>query len=121
MKAFLHHLAHEFETVIRDKPKLLLFYLFPLVFFALVGGFMTTVNPFFKESMLSAMLLFAFISAALLSYLAMAGFGVLIGVAAGNMNVSMLLGQLISIPSTILGGSMVPADMFPWLSREPPS
>ena len=185
MKAFIHHLAYDFKTGIRDKSKLLMFYLFPLVFFALVGGFMTAVNPFFKETMLPAMLLFAFMSAALLtlpsiilnaresgvfrsyringvpsasiifipvlgtavhmavvsaaisvagvalfggiaptnivgyaaaallSYLAMAGFGVLIGVAAGNTNVSVLLGQLIYIPSIILGGLMVPADLFP--------
>ena len=52
-------------------------------------------------------------AAAFLSYLAMAGFGVLIGVAAGNTNVCLLLGQLIYIPSIILGGLMVPADLFP--------
>ncbi len=185
MKAFIHHLAYDFKTGIRDKSKLLMFYLFPLVFFALVGGFMTAINPFFKETMLPAMLLFAYMSAALLtlpsiflnaretgvfrsysingvpsasiisipvigtavhmavvsvvmsvagvalfggiaptnlagyaaaallSYLAMAGFGVLIGVAAGSTNVSVLLGQLIYIPSIILGGLMVPADLFP--------
>jgi ABC-2 type transport system permease protein len=67
MKAFIHHLAYDFKTGIRDKSKLLMNYLFPLVFFALVGGFMTAVNPFFKETMLPAMLLFAYMSSALLT------------------------------------------------------
>jgi ABC-2 type transport system permease protein len=67
MKAFLHHLAYDFKTGIRDRTKLLMFYLFPLAFFFLVGGFMTQINPFFKDAMLPAMIMFAVMSAALLS------------------------------------------------------
>ena len=67
MKAFLHHLAYDFKTGVRDRSKLLMFYLFPLAFFFLVSGFMTQINPFFKDTMLPAMIMFAVMSAALLS------------------------------------------------------
>ncbi len=67
MTAFVHHLAYDFKTGIRDRSKLLMFYLFPLVFFVLVGGLMASVNPFFKQAMIPAMVLFAFMCSALLS------------------------------------------------------
>jgi ABC-2 type transport system permease protein len=185
MSAFLHHLAYDFRTGVRDKSKLLLYYLFPLVFFALVGGIMTGINPGFKDTMLPAMILFAlmsstllaippqfvqaresgvfrsyringvpsgsiisipvigtalhmavvavviciagaqlfggvppvriagFVLAGLLSYAAYAGMGVLIGVTAANENASMLLAQLLYIPSILLGGLMMPASILP--------
>jgi ABC-2 type transport system permease protein len=185
MTAFLHHLAYDFKTGIRDRSRLLMLYLFPLVFFALVGGLMASINPGFKETMIPAMVVFAvmcstllslpsllvnareagvfrsyringvpsasilsipvigtavhmavvsviiwavaarfyggaapqnvlgFVAVAGLSYLAYAGIGVLIGVAAGNTTVSILVGQLIYIPSIILGGLMVPPSGLP--------
>lgn len=185
MSAFIHHLAYDFKTGIRDRSKLLMFYLFPFVFFILVGALMSGVNPGFKQTMLPAMALFAFMCsallslpsllvsareagvfrsyringvpsasiisipvigtavhmaliaviitlagerffggtapaniagyalAALLSYLAYAGIGVLIGVAAGNITVCTLVSQLIYIPSIILGGLMVPLSILP--------
>jgi ABC-2 type transport system permease protein len=54
-----------------------------------------------------------FAAAAFLSYLAYAGIGVLIGVAAGNTTVSILVGQVVYIPSIILGGLMVPSSLLP--------
>lgn len=66
MSAFAHHLAYDFRTGIRDRSKLLMFYLFPLVFFALVGGLMTSVNPGFREVILPGMVLFAFMCSTLL-------------------------------------------------------
>jgi ABC-2 type transport system permease protein len=185
MKAFLHHFAYDFKTGVRDRSKLLMFYLFPLVFFVLVGGLMASVNPGFKQTMIPAMVLFAFmcaallslpsllvtareagvfrsyringvpsasilaipvigtavhmavitliitlagarffggvlptalpgfIAAAVLSYAAYAGIGVLVGVAAGNTTVSILVGQFVYIPSIILGGLMVPSSLLP--------
>jgi ABC-2 type transport system permease protein len=67
MKAFMHHLAYDFRTGIRDKSKLFMFYLFPIVFFALVGGLMTSTNPFFKQFMLPGMVVFAVMCSTLLS------------------------------------------------------
>ena len=67
MKAFAHHLAYDFKTGIRDRSKLLMYYLFPLVFFVLVGGLMASLNPGFKQTMLPAMALFAYMCASLLS------------------------------------------------------
>ena len=46
MNAFFHHFAYEFKTDIRDRSRLLMLYLFPLVFFALIGSLMTPLNPF---------------------------------------------------------------------------
>jgi ABC-2 type transport system permease protein len=185
MKAFAHHLAYDFKTGVRDRSKLLMYYLFPLVFFILVGGLMASVNPGFKQTMLPAMTLFAYMSSALLSlpmmlvtaretgvfrsyringvpsasivsipvistgvhmavisaviclagtrfyggtapssipgfvaaaalsYAAFAGIGVLIGVAAVSTTASTLLGQLLYIPSIILGGLTVPLSALP--------
>jgi ABC-2 type transport system permease protein len=185
MTAFFHHLGYDFKTGIRDRSRLLMLYLFPLVFFALVGGLMASINPDFKRTMIPAMVVFAvmcsallslpgllvnareagvfrsyringvpsasilgipvigtavhmavvaaiiwavatrfyggvapqkvlgFVAVAGLSYLAYAGIGVLIGVAAGNTTVSILVGQLIYIPSIILGGLMVPPAALP--------
>ena len=185
MTAFIHHLAYDFKTGIRDRSKLLMFYLFPIVFFVLVGGLMSSLNPGFTQTMIPGMALFAFMCsallnlpgllvnareagvfrsyrvngvpavsivtipvastavhmavvtvvitlagmrfyggvapsnvagfalAALLAYAMYAGIGVLIGVAAGNNTVSILVSQLVYIPSIILGGLMVPASMLP--------
>jgi ABC-2 type transport system permease protein len=66
MNAFIHHFTYDFKTGIRDRGKLLMNYLFPLVFFFLAGGLLTAVNPFFKYTMLPAMILFGLMSATLL-------------------------------------------------------
>jgi ABC-2 type transport system permease protein len=185
VSAFAHHLAYDFRTGVRDRSKLLMYYLFPLVFFALMGGLMSSVNPGFTRVIVPGMVLFAFmcsslltipnglvaareagvyrsyringvpassimgipvlstavhmaiilviiaaagprlfngtvpaslpgfIAAALVSYAACAGICVLIGVAAGNATVTILLSQLIYIPSIVLGGIMVPASILP--------
>jgi len=185
MGAFLHHFSYDFKTGIRDRSRLLMFYLFPLVFFFLVGGLMGSLNPYFLPTMIPAMVLFAFMCAALLnlpnvfvtaresgvfrsyringvpaasilaipvlgtlvhmaivgiivtvagvriyggsapaavlgfvagallSYAAYAGIGALIGVAAGSGTASILIAQVLYIPSIILGGLMVPTSILP--------
>ena len=50
MTAFIHHLAYDFKTGIRDRSKLLMFYLFPVVFFALMGGLMALGQPRFQAA-----------------------------------------------------------------------
>jgi ABC-2 type transport system permease protein len=190
MNAFLHHLAYDFRTGIRDRTQLLMNYLLPLVFFLLVSGLMASLNPGFRELMLPAMTLFAIMSSALLSlpallvgaresgvfrsfringvpsasllaipplgglvhmvvvaavialagprlyggalpasilgyaaagalsYAAIAGIGALIGVAAANDRATMMVAQVVYIPSIILGGLMVPsAALTPALTR----
>ncbi|HTO21687.1 MAG TPA: hypothetical protein VMQ10_04350, partial [Spirochaetia bacterium] len=67
MNAFLHHFAYDFKTGVRDRSRLLMFYLFPLVFFFLLGGLMGAINPAFLAGMVAAMSLFAFMCAALLN------------------------------------------------------
>jgi ABC-2 type transport system permease protein len=185
MKAFLHHLAYDFKTGIRDRTHLLMNYLFPLAFFLLVSALMVKINPGFSELMLPAMTLFAIMASALLglpgtlvnsresgvfrsfringvptgavlaipplgglvhmavvalvvaelgprlfggsgpvhpagyavavllSYLAIAGIGALVGVSAANNRATILIGQFIYLPSLLLGGLMVPQSALP--------
>jgi ABC-2 type transport system permease protein len=185
MKAFAHHAVYEFRSGFRDRGELLMTYLFPLVFFALVGGLMSKVNPLFGRTMLAAMTVFALMSSALLSLpstlvtaresgllrsyringvpawaalaapclanlahmiiittvfaaagslafgaslpeswpafiaawlivvASMSGLGCLIGAIASTSRTAILLSQLFFVPSIILGGLMMPADILP--------
>jgi ABC-2 type transport system permease protein len=67
MNAFLIHFAFELRTGIRNRVLLFLTYLFPLVVYVMLGSFMTSVNPTFRETLIPAMLLFAVMSGTLLS------------------------------------------------------
>lgn len=62
----LHHLRHELRAGVRDPAVLLLNYLFPLGFYALVSAVMTRINPLFADALLPAMVLFAALSGPLL-------------------------------------------------------
>lgn len=66
MNAFLNHFMFELKTGIRNKTLLLMNYLFPLGFYAMMGLMMTKLNPLFLETMLPGMVIFAVIAAALL-------------------------------------------------------
>jgi ABC-2 type transport system permease protein len=68
MKAFIHHIVYEFRAGLRDRSQLLMNYLFPLVFFALMGGLMSGINPGFRATLIPAMALFALMCAFFLSY-----------------------------------------------------
>lgn len=67
MTAFAHHFAFEFRAGLRDRNLLLMNYLFPLGFFALMGALMGQINPGFKETMVPAMVIFALLSSAVLA------------------------------------------------------
>jgi ABC-2 type transport system permease protein len=185
MTAFVHHLSYDFRTGLRDKSLMLMNYLFPLAFYALVGLLMTQINPAFQETLIPAMIVNAilagtllglpnplvssreagvfrsfkingvpslsilvvpvlgtilhmvlvaaiitatalpffgaalptnwvwFAAITLLSALACAGLGALIGVVASNGRATVLLAQIIYIPSMIMGGLMMPSSMLP--------
>lgn len=66
MAAFTTHLSFEFKTGIRNKNLLLMNYLFPLGFYLMMGFIMPEINPFFKETMIPSMLVFAILAATLL-------------------------------------------------------
>ncbi len=66
MNAFLNHFLFEFKTGIRNKTLLLMNYLFPFGFYLMLGVLMTEIYPFFREVMISSMVTFAIIAAALL-------------------------------------------------------
>jgi ABC-2 type transport system permease protein len=66
MTAFLNHFAFEFKTGLRNATLLLMNYIFPLAFYAMMGLVMTQINPMFKETMVPAMVVFATLASTLL-------------------------------------------------------
>src|SRR4030066_787107 len=66
MTAFFHHFMYDFRTGLRDKSLLLMNYLFPLGFYALMGLLMTGLNPTFAPTMIPAMILVAMMACTLL-------------------------------------------------------
>jgi ABC-2 type transport system permease protein len=58
MSAFAHHFAFEFKTGLRNSTQLLMNYLFPLAFYAMMGLVMTQINPLFPDTMIPAMAVF---------------------------------------------------------------
>ena len=189
MTALVHHFRYEFRTGLRDATLLLMNYLFPLGFYAMMGLVMVQINPGFKEAMIPAMVVLAAMASALLglpgplvesreagiyrSYringvpavsillmpalttgfhilivsgiialtanplfggvvpanwgsfalvtlltvFSFAGLGCLIGVVAHDARAVVLLSQLIFLPSTLLGGMMMPLDILPQTVR----
>ena len=185
MNAYLKHLAFDFRAGIRDHTLLLMNYLFPLGFYALVGGLMTKVNPGFTATIIPAIIIVAIYSAAILSLpnpiieareagifrsyringvpaanllsvpavtvlfhlvivavivtatasplfggqlpvnwvgfflafsataFACTGLGLLIGVLSPSGRVSVLLSQMIFLPSMVVGGIMMPTELLP--------
>ncbi len=66
MSALLRHLAFEFRSGIRNRTLLLLNYLFPVGFYALMGLLMTQINPMFQEAIVPSMAVFAALAATML-------------------------------------------------------
>jgi ABC-2 type transport system permease protein len=66
MTAFANHFAFEFKTGLRNPSHLLLNYLFPLGFYAIMGLVMTQINPLFTGTMIPAMIIVAAMSSAVL-------------------------------------------------------
>lgn len=66
MSAFINHFALEFKTGLRNPTLMLMFYLFPMAFYAMVGLIMTQINPGFTESLIPAMVVFVVMVATIL-------------------------------------------------------
>ncbi|MCK5155726.1 MAG: ABC transporter permease [Spirochaetales bacterium] len=66
MKAFINHFLFEFRTGIRNKTLLLMNYLFPLGFYAMMGLVMGEINPDFVTTMIPAMVVFAILASTML-------------------------------------------------------
>jgi ABC-2 type transport system permease protein len=66
MNAFINHFSFEFRTGIRNQTSLLMNYLLPLGFYAMMGLVMPEVNPTFLETMIPAMIVFAILASTLL-------------------------------------------------------
>ncbi len=66
MTAFANHFAFEFKTGLRNSTSMLMNYLFPLAFYAMMGAVMTKINPGFGDSLIPAMMLVAIMASTLL-------------------------------------------------------
>jgi ABC-2 type transport system permease protein len=66
MTAFLNHFAFEFRSGLRNANQLLMNYLFPLSFYAMMGLIMTQINPLFQANMVPAMVVFSVMASAVL-------------------------------------------------------
>jgi ABC-2 type transport system permease protein len=66
MSAFTNHFVFEFKTGLRNPTLMLMFYLFPLAFYAMVGLIMTQINPGFTETLIPAMVVFVVMVATIL-------------------------------------------------------
>lgn len=185
MTAFVNHFSYEFKTGLRNPSLLLMNYLFPIGFFAVMGAVMTKINPGFSDLLIPAMVILAAMTSTVLgmpgtlvefresgvlrsfkingvpalniltipalttsfhalivsavialtgnvlfggaaptNWLAFAGItaatlftfsglGTLIGVLSTNSRATVLLSQLIFLPSIMLGGMMIPLSVLP--------
>jgi ABC-2 type transport system permease protein len=66
MNAFGNHFSFEFKTGLRNPTLMLMNYLFPLGFYALMGLVMVQINPGFKETLIPSMVIVAVMVATVL-------------------------------------------------------
>lgn len=66
MNAFAAHFSFEFRAGLRNRTLLLMNYLLPLGFYAMMGLLMAEINPLFRDVMVPAMVVFAILSGTLL-------------------------------------------------------
>lgn len=58
MSAFLRHMAIQFKLGLRDKTLLIDFYLMPILFYLIMGGVMSGINPTFRQTLIPCMIVF---------------------------------------------------------------
>jgi len=66
MNAYVTHLAFEFKSGLRTPTLLLMNYLFPLGFYAMMGLIMTEINPGFTEVLVPALVIVGFMASTIL-------------------------------------------------------
>lgn len=66
MTAFTHHLSFEFKSGLRNSTSMLMYYLFPLGFYILMGLVMVEINPDFGELLIPSMVLVTLMAGTLL-------------------------------------------------------
>jgi ABC-2 type transport system permease protein len=59
MNAFATHFAFEFKSTLRNPTQLLMNYLFPLAFYAMMGLVMVQINPGFTDTIIPSLVIFA--------------------------------------------------------------
>lgn len=68
MKPFATHFGFEFETGLRNPAAMLLFYLFPLGFYLLMGLVMVEINPDFADTLIPALVVVTIMAGTILGF-----------------------------------------------------
>ncbi len=66
MTAFVSHLSYDFRAGLRDRSQMLMNYIFPLFFYAMIGALMTGINPTFVQTLIPGMIAVGIMTSALL-------------------------------------------------------
>jgi ABC-2 type transport system permease protein len=66
MRGFAIHLSYQLRSALRSSSQLLMSYLFPLAFYALMGAVMTKLNPTFLPNLIPALTIFTVMTGGLL-------------------------------------------------------
>ncbi len=66
MTAYVSHLSYDFRAGLRDRSQMLMNYIFPLFFYAMIGALMTGINPTFAQTLIPAMIAVGIMTNALL-------------------------------------------------------
>jgi ABC-2 type transport system permease protein len=66
MSAFTSHFSFEFRTGLRDRPLLLMNYLFPLTFYIVISLLMAQLNPTFRPTIIPTMVIFVTLTSLIL-------------------------------------------------------
>lgn len=66
MIAFATHFAFEFKSTLRNSTQLLMNYLFPLAFYAMMGLVMVQINPMFRDILIPSLVIFTIMVGAVL-------------------------------------------------------
>lgn len=66
MTALVNHFTFEFKTGLRSSAQLLMNYLFPLAFYAMMGLVMVKINPGFKDVLMPAMIIMVALTSTIL-------------------------------------------------------
>ncbi len=66
MSAFTNHFSFEFKTGLRNPTLMLMNYLFPLGFYAMMGLVMVQINPGFKDTLIPSIVIVSIMVSTLL-------------------------------------------------------
>lgn len=128
MNAFMKQLSIQFRMNFRDSNVLLIFYIVPLLFYAVMGAVFSSINPELKQTLASTMVLYAITMGAVLGIppllvkmretgvlrayrtSGIPGFSVLLSIAISSFLHLAIVSAIISLSAPLLFGADVPGN-----------